>query len=67
MSLTDPPSWTSEEFDEQRELARQIFRAQRLNDSQGVHSETFAQHLAIFWAHDLDALVNFIHATNPDA
>ena len=43
MSLTDPPRWTSEEFDEQRELARQIFRAQRLNESQGVYSETFAQ------------------------
>lgn len=43
MSLTDPPRWTSEEFDEQRELARQIFRSQRLNESQGVYSENFAQ------------------------
>lgn len=43
MSPTDPPRWTSEEFDEQRELARQIFRSQRLNESQGVYSETFAQ------------------------
>ena len=43
MSLTDPPRWTSEEFDEQGELARQIFRSQRLNESQGVYSETFAQ------------------------
>lgn len=43
MSLTAPPRWTSEEFDEQRELARQIFRAQRLNESQGVYSETFDQ------------------------
>lgn len=43
MSLTDPPRWTSEEFDKQRELARQIFRSQRLNESQGVYSETFAQ------------------------
>ncbi|WP_419847327.1 hypothetical protein [Candidatus Poriferisocius sp.] len=67
MSLTDPPRWTSEEFDEQRELARQIFRSQRLNESQGVHSEMFAQHLAIFWAHNLDALVSFIHATKPNA
>lgn len=43
MSLADSPRWTSEEFDEQRELARQIFRSQRLNESQGVYSETFAQ------------------------
>ena len=43
MSLADPPRWTGEEFDEQRELARQIFRTQRLNESQGVYSETFDQ------------------------
>ena len=43
MSLTDPPRWSSEEFDEQRELARQIFCDQRLNESQGIYSETFAQ------------------------
>ena len=43
MSLAGPPRWSTEEFDEQRELARQIFRSQRLNESQGVYSETFAQ------------------------
>ena len=43
MSLTDPPRWTTAEFDEQRELAREIFRSQRLNESQGIYSDTFAQ------------------------
>lgn len=43
MSLSDPPRWTTEEFDEQRELARQIFRSQRLNESQGVYAETFSE------------------------
>ena len=43
MSLSDPPRWTTEEFDEQRELARQVFRSQRLNESQGVYSETFSE------------------------
>lgn len=43
MSLSDPPRWTTEEFDEQRDLAREIFRSQRLNESQGVYSETFSE------------------------
>ncbi len=43
MSLADPPRWTTEEFDEQRDLARELFRSQRLNESQGVYSETFAE------------------------
>ena len=43
MSLPDPPRWTTEEFDEQRELARQIFRSQRLNESRGVYSESFSE------------------------
>lgn len=43
MSLTDPPRWTTAEFNEQRELAREIFRSQRLNESQGIYSDTFAQ------------------------
>ena len=43
MSLADPPHWTTEEFDEQRELARQVFRSQRLNESQGVYSESFSE------------------------
>ena len=43
MSVTDPPRWTTAEFDEQRELAREIFRSQRLNESQGIYSDTFAQ------------------------
>ena len=37
-----------------------IFKTRNLEQAQ-------AQHLTIFWAHNLDALVNFIHATNPDA
>jgi len=43
VSLADPPRWTTEEFDEQRDLAREIFRSQRLNESQGVYSETFTK------------------------
>ncbi len=43
MSLSDPPRWTTEEFDEQRELAREVFRSQRLNESQGVYSESFSE------------------------
>jgi len=43
VSLPDPPRWTTEEFDEQRELARQVFRSQRLNESQGVYSESFSE------------------------
>lgn len=43
MSLPDPPRWTTEEFDEQRELAREVFRSQRLNESRGVYSETFSE------------------------
>ena len=43
MNLPDPPRWTIGEFDEERERARQAFRAQRLNESRGVYSETFSQ------------------------
>ena len=41
MRPVDPPRWTTEEFDEQRERARQIFCNERLSESQGVYAETF--------------------------
>ena len=43
MSLSNPPRWTTEEFDAQRELAREAFRSQRLNESKGVYSATFVE------------------------
>lgn len=46
MSPVDPPRWTTGEFDEQRDQARQIFCNQRLNESLGVYAETFDECLA---------------------
>jgi len=43
VSLTPPPRWTTEEFKEQCEQARQIFRTRRLNESRGLYSETFVK------------------------
>lgn len=43
MSLVGPPRWTTAEFDEQRDHARQIFRNQRLSESQGAYAESFAE------------------------
>lgn len=43
MSLVKPPRWTAAEFDEQRNEARQIFRDQRLSESQGAYAQAFAE------------------------
>ena len=43
MSLVDPPRWTTEEFDEQREKARQVFRDQRLSESQSAYGDAFLE------------------------
>lgn len=43
MSPVDPPRWTASEFDEQRIEARQIFRDQRLRESQGAYAQAFAE------------------------
>lgn len=43
MSLVSPPRWTTEEFEEQREQARQVFRDQRLNESQNAYVGTFVE------------------------
>ncbi|MCQ3812157.1 MAG: XamI family restriction endonuclease [Acidimicrobiia bacterium] len=43
MSLVHPPRWTAAEFDEQRNEARQIFRDQRLSESQGAYAQAFAE------------------------
>lgn len=46
MSRVDPPRWTTEEFDKQREKAKQQFCNQRLSESLGVYAETFDECLA---------------------
>ena len=43
VSLASPPRWTSEQFEEQREQARQVFRDQRLNESQSAYVETYLE------------------------
>ena len=46
MSPVAPPHWTTKEFDEQREQARQKFCDQRLNESLEAYAETFDECLA---------------------
>ncbi|MCY3576117.1 MAG: XamI family restriction endonuclease [bacterium] len=49
MSLVDPPRWTATEFNEQRKRARQIFRDQRLSESQGAYSQAFTECLGFIY------------------
>lgn len=43
MSLVSPPRWTSGQFEEQREQARQVFRDQRLSESQSAYGDAFLE------------------------
>jgi len=42
----EPPRWTTEEFNEQRDRAQRIFCNQRLNESLEAYTETFEECLA---------------------
>lgn len=63
MSLSDPPRWTTEDFGSGATVPSAvlsgIFKTRNLEQAQ-------AQHLTIFWTHNLDPLAFFIGSTEKD-